>query len=328
MYKSTRIICITIFYFVMVGVLIPGCFQQEKSEPSISNETVQDTIPPNSLPEGNLTDTTGGDNDNDTSVSSEQNEEPAEVQFTFYPSGRNFIKSVIDKRGSVEITDEMREGFNLFAQDYRWCYLPDMDGYESFFDTNHYADSFGYPNFVDAVFYVLQYMRCPEKMSDEAMQNAVESLFVAKDSGDKDMPPREKMPHQAYPKIANHENGYYSPWPEGGLDHNRMFYLLTGMDIAQDGSHVAYITVRAKSYYFNDPDVYEAGDNEKWLAEKAKEMGVSDLQAATKLIGSGEIEELKGDSEFETTIYIKFSGRNPYGYDPRFVSNSQVQISV
>lgn len=290
----------------MLGIFITGCFQQEKSELPIG-------VALDSLPEGNLPDTTGVDNNSDTSDSSEQ-------QFTFYPSGRDFIKSVIDKRGSVEITDEMREGFNLFARDYRWCYLPDMDGYESFFDTTHYADSFGYSNFADAVFYVLQYMKCPEKMSDEAMQNAVESLFVAKDSGDKDMPPREKMPHQAYPKFAKYEDGY-SPWPEGGLDHNRMFYLLTGMDIAQDGSNVAYITVRAKSYYFNDPDVYEAGDNEKWLAEKSKEMGVSDLQAATKLIASGEMEGLKGDSEFETTIYIKFSGRNPYGYDPRFVSN-------
>ncbi len=103
-----------IFSFNLVGVLIPGCFQQEKSEPSIG-------VASDSIPEENLPDTTGGDNDSDTTDSSEQNEEPTEVQFIFYPSGRDFIKSVIDKRGSVEITDEMREGFNLFAQDYRWC---------------------------------------------------------------------------------------------------------------------------------------------------------------------------------------------------------------
>ena len=67
--------------------------------------------------------------------------------------------------------------------------------------------------------------------------------------------------------------------------------------------------------------VYEAEDNEKWLAEKSKEMGVPDLQAATKLIASGELEELKEDSEFETTIYIKFSGCNP-----RFVSSRSQNI--
>lgn len=317
MHKTHRRICIALICFAVLVILISGCSQHGRSEPPISNETNQDAISPDPPREENLPDTTGADNDSDTS----------EIFFAFYPSGRDFIKSVIDKRGSVEITDEMRESFNLFARDYRWCYLPDMDGYESFYETTHYADSFGYPNFADAVFYVLQYMKCPEKMSDEAMQYAVESLFVAKTSSDKDMPPREDMPHQAYRKLAKYEDGFYSPWPEGGLDHNRMFYLLTGMDIVQEGSHVAYITVHAQSYYFNDPDAYEAGENEKWLAEKSKEMGASDLQAATKLIASGDIKELKGDGEYETTIYVKFSGRNPYGFDPRFVSHSSNKIN-
>lgn len=263
-------------------------------------------------------DTGGTDTFNNTG----QQAEPAEVQFIVYPSGPEFIKSVINQRGSVEITAEMRESFNLFARDYRWCYMPDMDGYESFFETTRYADSFGYSNFADAVFYVLQYMRCPEKMSSQAMQNAINSLFVAKYSDDKNMPHDKDMPHQAYRKIANYENGYYSPWPEGGLDHNRMFYLLTAMDIVQEGAHVAYITVRAKSYYFNDPNVYEAGEKEKWLAEKVKELEIPDLQAAAKLIASGEMGEIEGGyEEFETTIYVKFSGRNPYGFDPRFVSS-------
>lgn len=319
MRKTTRRILTAAVCCILLATFIIGCSQQEKSEPPI-NETARDATALNSLSAEDLPDTIGA-SDSDASGGSDENKESAEVQFTFYPSGRDFIKSIIDKRGSVKITDEMRDGFNLFARDYRWCYLPDTDGYESFFETTHYADSFGYPNFADAVFYVLQYMKCPEKLSAEAMQSAIQDLFVAKDSSDKDMPPREDMPHQAYPKFAKYEDGFYSPWPEGGLDHNKMFYLLTGLDIVQDGSHVAYITVHGKSYYFNDSEAYEAGDNEKWLAEKSEEMGVSDLEAAAKLIANGKIKELKGDSEFETTIYIKFSGRNPYGYYPRFISN-------
>lgn len=45
--------------------------------------------------------------------------ESSEVQFVFYPSGSDFIKTIIDNLGNVEITDEMRERFNKFARDYR-----------------------------------------------------------------------------------------------------------------------------------------------------------------------------------------------------------------
>ena len=242
---------------------------------------------------------------------SQPQQETSKEQFTFYPSGPNFIESIIDQRGNVKITDEMRENFNLFARDYRWEYIPDMNYYESFFEANQYAQSFGYNNFGFAVFYVLQYMDCPEKMSNEEMQNAINSLFVAKES-------YKDMPHQAYRKLANYEEGYYSPWPEGGLDFERMFYLLTGLGIVEETEGV-YITVRAQSYYFNDPDVYEPGENEKWLAEKAKKLGIPDLQAAEKLIVSGEMCELNSKEESETTIYIKFNGQNADVYNPRFV---------
>ncbi len=83
-----------------------------------------------------------------------------------------------------------------------------------------------------------------------------------------------------------------------------------------------YITVRYESFYFNDP-IYEPGDNEKWLAEKSQEMGISDMQAAAQLIANGEMQELTSNREFETTIYIKYRGNNPFSYNPRFVSNCE-----
>lgn len=182
-------------------------------------------------------------------------------------------------------------------------YLPDMNYYRSFFEANQYAESFGYNNFGFAVSYVLQYMKCPEKISAEAMQNAIQSLFVARDS-------YQDMTHQAFRKLATYENGYYSPWPEGGLDHNRMFYLLTGLDINQEESDVLYITIRSKSYYFEHP-AFEPGENEKWLEEKSKELGVPDLQAAAELIMSEEIEDdLEGRYEYETIICINLSEQN------------------
>ncbi len=236
-----------------------------------------------------------------------------------YPSGPDFIKSIIGQRGSVEITREMREKFNLFARDYKWVYLPDMNYYESFFEANEYAESFGHNNFGFAAFYVLQYMDCPEQMSADAMQLAIQSLFAAKES-------YQDMPHQNYGRLANFEGGYYSPPREGGLYHERMFYLLTGLEVVQEGSNDIYITARAQSYYFNHPS-YKPGENEKWLDAKAKEMGISDMQAAAQLLASGEMAELQDGSEYETKMHIKLDRQKPDSYAPQFVSSYSRSIN-
>jgi len=209
-----------------------------------------------------------------------------------------FIENVVNMRGSIEITPDLRKAFNLFAGDYQWVYLPDMDGYESFFEADDYADSFGYNNFGYAVFYVLHYTG-EQRISENDMQNYLYALFAAKNQ-------YEPMIHRDYPKLANYENGYYSPWIEGVPDPDREFYLLTALDIRQeDVSEPVCITVRLKNYYFEDTSAYEAGKAEKWLAEKAQEMGCNDLEAAAELIGNGEIGELPGRAEWETTIIVE-----------------------
>lgn len=292
---------------------VSGCSQQQRNELPINKEPLQEAVAPDSSQRENSNSITTGES------SSQQKHEPSEVQFTFYSSGSDFVKSIIEKRSNVEITDEMRERFNIFARDYRFFYMPDMNYYDSFFEANEYAKSFGHNNFGFAVFYVLSYMRFPEKMSAEAMQNAIQSLFVDKDSADYESNYKD-MPHQVYGKLANYKDGYYSPRPEGGLDHDRMFYLLTGLNITQEDSNVVYITVNTTSYYFNDPS-YMPSENEKWLAEESEKLGTSDMKTAAKLITSGEMAELKGDREFKITMRIKFSGNNSYGYNPQFISS-------
>lgn len=229
-----------------------------------------------------------------------------------YPSGYELIETVSGLRGNVEITNELREKFNLFAKDYRWCYMPDLDGYESFFNTDRYANSFGYPNFADAVFYAMSYLRFPKKVSEQTVQSTIGALFVAKDGV------YRPMPHQAYFKIANYAEGYYSPWPEGTPDYDRMFFLLTGLKVEEQESGEVYITVRAEQYYFEHPS-YEPGENEKWLAEKAKELGLSDLEAAAKLIAENKMDGIKGKKEYETTLVYMMKGTVPADYAPRVV---------
>jgi len=228
------------------------------------------------------------------------------------PTTQKFIENVVNMRGSIEITPELRESFNTFARDYYWIYLPDMDGYESFFDTDHYANSYGYPNFADAVFYVLYYSG-EQKISADDMQSTIYDLFAAKNQ-------YKPMIHQDYPKFANYENGYYSPWIESGLDHAREFYLLTALDIQQENdSAPIYITVRLQNYYFEDMSIYEAGDAEKWLSEKAQEMGYTDLDAAAQLIANGEISALSGKKEWETTMIVDTVGDSAADLSPKFL---------
>lgn len=253
-----------------------------------------------------------------TWTGSSDKEPVSDNDFTFYSSGADFIKSISDERGSVEITADMRKLFNLYARDYRWFYLPDMHYYESFFEANEYAKTKGYNNFGFAAFYVLNYLQCDDSVSAAAMQQAIQTLFVAKEN-------YEDVPHQVFPRLANYEDGYYSFFPEGGLDHERMFYLLTGLDIEEVDPQVFFIHVRAKKYYFADSG-YKPGENEKWLAEKAEKMGVTDLQAAETLIAGGEMDSLNGDYEYETTIFIDLSEDSLFGYNPRFVSSQTRDI--
>ncbi|MDD2569076.1 MAG: hypothetical protein PHQ49_05450 [Clostridia bacterium] len=137
-------------------------------------------------------------------------------QNTEQEANATFLENVVNMRGNIKITPALRKSFNEFAKAYCWVYLPDMDSYESFFESTHYADSYGYPNFADAVFYVLKYLDVQNKISEDDMQTAVSALFAAKNK-------YEPMIHQNYPKFAKYENGYYLPWPEGERDSNRVF---------------------------------------------------------------------------------------------------------
>ncbi len=229
-----------------------------------------------------------------------------------YPSGYKFIEKVSQMRGDVAVTPELREMFNLFAQDYRWCYMPDMDGYESFFNTDRYANSFGYPNFADAVLYAMSYLRFPEKVSEQTVQNTIGTLFVAKNGI------QQPMPHQTYRKIANYADGYYSPWPEGTPVYERMFFLLTGLKVEEQESSEVYITIQAKQYYFEHPS-FASGENEKWLAKKAKELGLPDLEAAAKLIAENKMDGIEGEKEYETTLVYMRKDTSSTDYAPRVV---------
>lgn len=241
-------------------------------------------------------------------------------EFADHPSGAAFVECAIAARGSdIAITDEMRARFDLFARDYRLIYLPHMDGYESFFETSHYGNTYGFPNFADAVFYVLAYMGHPESVTGVAMEEAVRKLFFAHHGT------YEAMPHQAYRKFARYDDGHYSPWPEGGLDHARQFYLLTALEVTEAEGAAVDIRVRTKTYYFHDPAVYQAGDRENWLEAQAKELGLPELEAATRLIASGDMAEIEGVLEFETTIRVDPDG--PRGFNPQFVSSRSREIA-
>lgn len=240
---------------------------------------------------------------------------PPTVVFADRPSGAAFIESLVDQRGEVEVTDEMRSRFNTFAQDYRMVHLPEMDGYESLFDKTGAGGLYGYTNFADAVFYVLQYMRCPEAMGKDEMEDAVEKLFAAKEG-------YRQMPHASYRKFAVYENGCYSPWPEGGMDHRRVFYLLTGIAIDEGAGGTLHLTVRSSAYYFEDTTVFEAGPAEKWLGDRARSLKVADLEAAAMLVGSGEIDELQPRCRYETKIRVQPGGQR--GLSPQFLTHHPI----
>lgn len=93
---------------------------------------------------------------------------------------------------------------------------------------------------------------------------------------------------------------------------------MTGLTVEEQESGEVDITVKAKQYYFEHPS-YAPGENEKWLAEKAKELGISDLEAAAKLIAENKMDGINGEKEYETTLVYKMKGTVPADYAPRVV---------
>jgi len=121
------------------------------------------------------------------------------------------------------------------------------------------------------------------------------------------------MPHQAYPKFARYENGKYTPWIEGMRDPNREFYLLTSLGIEVEGDNKRAI-FEYKDYYFNDTEVYEPGDKEIWLLEKAEELDLDPLETAHYLTVSGQIEELESKQSYHTEIKVCVEDECKYGF--------------
>jgi len=106
MLKAHKRIYIAIICFVILGIAITGFRQQEKNEPPINMEPIQEAVAPNSLQKDNLIGTTEIEPTNDTSSidifnNSEQKQEPPEVQFTDYPSGHDFIENIIDGTNKI-----------------------------------------------------------------------------------------------------------------------------------------------------------------------------------------------------------------------------------
>lgn len=308
-YRFTCIIlCIAMLATFLSGCQGQGGIPQSDGIPAQGEDVIDQNNDNMSEPVQEEQDLDLGTPEDGQRKSEEESETPEES--IFYPSGKEFVKSIVDLRGNIDITDEMRNSFNIFARDYRWCYLPDADGYESFFEDD---DFYNVKRFARAVFYELSYMGYPEKVSAKDMEKYIQSMFVSK-SGI-----YEDMPHMEYGRFANFEDGSYSPRPEGGPDHDRMFYLLTDTEIEQRENNDIYITVRAKRYYFNDPAVYEMGEDEKWLDEKAKELDLTDEEAAARLISDGKMAELPAKDDIEAVIYIEDNGKGLYKLNPRIV---------
>lgn len=230
-----------------------------------------------------------------------------------------FPDDFTDLRGAQEITPEMRLAFNLFARENQYNYLPNMDGYESLFevDETQYSGLLGHTRFADAVFYILQRNQ-GARISAEQMEQEIQSLFYAKEGE------YTAMPHQEYGKFALYADGNYSPWPEGGLDTQRQFYLLTGLEIEADSENgsLLYIETTARNYYFNDVKIYEAGEKETWLQEQMEMLDAeTDLAAATQLLENGELENAPQSTEIITTILVNTGAEAP---SYQFVENRSV----
>jgi len=199
----------------------------------------------------------------------------------------DFVQTIsIATENQNQITPELRLQYNLMARDFYFCYLPDFNDYAQAVDTD--AGAF--------VFYAL-WPVSEEPIPQAEIENKLSELFV----GFEQAPP---FVHQDFGRYAWYENQAYSLPPEGCPDFNRLFYQLDELEIqaAPDGSGQTYLICTATDYYFNDTETYEPGTDELWLQEQANELGLSELDAANKLLAEGKLSEL--ESQAIQTVFV------------------------
>jgi len=273
-YKKSRI-SITMICIGLLGMTITACSQSNK--PALSNE-------PKNVP---------------ASIEENINWQvlAADYNLSSIAGLLNSIKkSSIKADGNVVITPEIKREFNKMGEDYRFFFMPDVTWYD--------FKSIAYEPTGEALVYVLftwtgKFGTFPEKAPKYEAEARLRKIFAA---------PNNEYPqlkHQAYGKCVDFDGESYTLWPESYND-STMVYDLVNLSLRHDGDFT-YYTASANEYQFDlTNNGYRPAENEIFLFEKSKALGLDNLTTLAKLLESGEI--TKATKSRTYTIEFRIEG--------------------
>jgi hypothetical protein len=252
------IISITVICIVLFGMIITACNRPNK--PALSNEP----------------------NNARGSIEEEINWQALATDYNPSNIGGllNAIKNTnIKADGNVVITPEIKREFNLRGEDYRFFFMPKVTWYD--------FKSTAYEPTGEALAYILftwtgKFGTFPEKVPKYEAEARQRKIFAA---------PNNEYPqikHQAYRKCVMFDGESYTSWPES-YNANTMVYDLIKLNVRHDGDYTFY-TASANEYQFDlTNEGYRPGENEIFLFDKAKALGLDYPKTLAKLLETGEI---------------------------------------
>ncbi len=181
--------------------------------------------------------------------------------------------SNITKDGSIDITSNIKRGFNQMGEDYRFFFMPQVDWY----DFESIGAAMSYMLFT----WTGEFGTFPEKAPQYQAEARLRKIFAAPDNV------YPQIEHQPYRKYVMYDGAAYTPWPES-YNSDTMIYDLIELKERHAGD-CTYYTATANEYGFDVNGYYEAGENEKSLFANSKAWGLDYKVTLEKLLENGEI---------------------------------------
>lgn len=206
--------------------------------------------------------------------------------------------------GSVVITPEIKREFNQMGEGYRFFFMPKVTWYN--------FKPIAYEGTGEALVYILftwtgEFGTFPEKAPKYEVEARMRKIFAA---------PNNEYPqiiHKDYKKCVMFDGDTYTPWPES-YNANTMIYNLTDLNVRQDGDFT-YYHASANEYQFDLTGAFEPGENEIFLNNQAKALGLDNATTLLKLLETDKISFAPKSRHY--TIEFRIEGDNTI---PKIVS--------
>jgi hypothetical protein len=193
-----------------------------------------------------------------------------------------------DTNGKVILNSEIRYQFNGFCDLYWMRFMPNVDNYEF----EYQGAAAWYMFFI----WDSEFGRFPDSISSQEMELSLQELFKNKVDG------YLPFEHKPYRKYVRYEDGYYSLVPQS-YNNSIGIYNPLEISIREDGEGYL-VTAQMQEYFFDNNSIYEPGEQEIILMEKADQLGLSFNTTIMELLERDQMDDFEPRRKMMLKMYI------------------------